>query len=103
MQRQPRNRRCTRSVRHEIWLRPTTVTSRLWHATSSRVSVMRWPNSRRAERDKTHSEVLETHQTQSEAETTAVGRAFAERLEPGAVLLIDGPLGAGKTAFVRGL
>jgi tRNA threonylcarbamoyladenosine biosynthesis protein TsaE len=32
-----------------------------------------------------------------------VGRAFAERLEPGAVLLIDGPLGAGKTAFVRGV
>jgi tRNA threonylcarbamoyladenosine biosynthesis protein TsaE len=47
--------------------------------------------------------VLETHQTHSEAETAAVGRAFADRLEPGSVLLIDGPLGAGKTAFVRGL
>lgn len=47
--------------------------------------------------------MLETHQTHSEAETTAVGRAFADRLEPGSVLLIDGPLGAGKTAFVRGL
>ena len=47
--------------------------------------------------------MLETHTTDSEAETTAVGRAFAARLEPGAVLLIDGPLGAGKTAFVRGV
>jgi len=47
--------------------------------------------------------VLETHRTSSEAETEAVARAFAARLEPGDVLLIDGPLGAGKTAFVRGL
>lgn len=47
--------------------------------------------------------MLETHQTHSEAETTAVGRVFADRLEPGSVVLIDGPLGAGKTAFVRGL
>lgn len=47
--------------------------------------------------------MLETHTTESEAETTAAGRAFASRLEPGAVVLIDGPLGAGKTAFVRGL
>lgn len=45
----------------------------------------------------------EQHTTNSEAETTAVARAFAPRLEPGDVLLIDGPLGAGKTAFVRGL
>lgn len=47
--------------------------------------------------------MLETHHTHSEAETTAVGRALADRLEPGSVVLIDGPLGAGKTAFVRGL
>ena len=47
--------------------------------------------------------MAETHQTNSEAETSAIARAFANRLEPGDVLLIDGPLGAGKTAFVRGL
>jgi tRNA threonylcarbamoyladenosine biosynthesis protein TsaE len=47
--------------------------------------------------------VTETHHTASEAETEAVARAFAPRLEPGDILLIDGPLGAGKTAFVRGL
>lgn len=46
---------------------------------------------------------METHRTSSEAETEAVARAFAARLEPGDVLLLDGPLGAGKTAFVRGL
>jgi tRNA threonylcarbamoyladenosine biosynthesis protein TsaE len=47
--------------------------------------------------------VTESHLTTSEAETVEVARAFAARLEPGDVLLIDGPLGAGKTAFVRGL
>lgn len=47
--------------------------------------------------------MAETYQTASESETEAVARAFAARLEPGDVLLIDGPLGAGKTAFVRGL
>jgi tRNA threonylcarbamoyladenosine biosynthesis protein TsaE len=46
---------------------------------------------------------VETHRTTSEAETEAVARAFAARLEPGDVLLLEGPLGAGKTAFVRGL
>lgn len=47
--------------------------------------------------------MIESHLTTSEAETIEVARAFAARLEPGDVLLIDGPLGAGKTAFVRGL
>ncbi|HUF24587.1 MAG TPA: tRNA (adenosine(37)-N6)-threonylcarbamoyltransferase complex ATPase subunit type 1 TsaE [Vicinamibacterales bacterium] len=47
--------------------------------------------------------MFETHQTKSEEETMEVARAFAPRLEPGDVLLIEGPLGAGKTAFVRGL
>lgn len=45
----------------------------------------------------------EQHITNSEDETMAVARAFAARLEPGDVLLLEGPLGAGKTAFVRGL
>ena len=45
----------------------------------------------------------ETYQTESEAGTVAVARDFAARLEPGDILLISGPLGAGKTAFVRGL
>ncbi|MDQ3170926.1 MAG: tRNA (adenosine(37)-N6)-threonylcarbamoyltransferase complex ATPase subunit type 1 TsaE [Acidobacteriota bacterium] len=47
--------------------------------------------------------MTEAFHTASEAETESVARAFAARLEPGDVLLIDGPLGAGKTAFVRGL
>ena len=41
--------------------------------------------------------------TRSEAETAAVGRALAEQLNPDDVLLLSGDLGAGKTAFVRGL
>lgn len=39
----------------------------------------------------------------SPAETEAVGAALAERLGPGAVVAFTGGLGAGKTAFVRGL
>jgi tRNA threonylcarbamoyladenosine biosynthesis protein TsaE len=41
--------------------------------------------------------------TRSEAETVAAGREFAGTLAAGAVLLLSGDLGAGKTAFVRGL
>lgn len=41
--------------------------------------------------------------TTSEQETAAVARALAATLKPGAVLLLSGNLGAGKTAFVRGL
>ena len=41
--------------------------------------------------------------THSEEETADVARALAATLAPGAILLISGPLGAGKTAFVRGL
>ena len=39
----------------------------------------------------------------SEEETAAVARQLAARLAAGAVLLLSGDLGAGKTAFVRGL
>ena len=41
--------------------------------------------------------------TRSEEETSAAGELFAGRLGPGAVVLLHGDLGAGKTAFVRGL
>ena len=41
--------------------------------------------------------------TASEDETRAVARDLAQTLQPGAVLLISGDLGAGKTVFVRGL
>ena len=39
----------------------------------------------------------------SEADTTEAGRTLAPRLAAGDVLLLYGDLGAGKTAFVRGL
>ena len=39
----------------------------------------------------------------SEEETTAVARHLAAGLTAGTVLLLSGDLGAGKTAFVRGL
>ena len=41
--------------------------------------------------------------TSSPAETEAVGRALAGRLRPGTVVAYRGGLGAGKTAFTRGL
>ncbi len=41
--------------------------------------------------------------TSSESETSAVGCALGRVIETGAVLLLTGDLGAGKTAFVRGL
>jgi tRNA threonylcarbamoyladenosine biosynthesis protein TsaE len=43
------------------------------------------------------------HVTRSEEETAAVARALAGSLQAGDVLLLSGNLGAGKTAFVRGL
>ena len=41
--------------------------------------------------------------TASEAETVRVAASLARELDRGAVLLLSGELGAGKTAFVRGL
>jgi len=41
--------------------------------------------------------------TRSEAETVSVGSEFARTLAAGAVVLLTGDLGAGKTVFVRGM
>ncbi len=46
---------------------------------------------------------MRTIDTTSEEETTEAGKNIAAELRVGDVVLIDGPLGAGKTAFVRGL
>ena len=48
----------------------------------------------------TTSRSLETH---SEEETAAAGRELARTLESGSIVLLSGELGAGKTAFVRGI
>jgi len=44
-----------------------------------------------------------TFTTHSELETTAAGRDLASHVTAGSVVLLIGDLGAGKTAFVRGL
>lgn len=44
-----------------------------------------------------------TFTSQSEADTRYVARTMAAKLKPGAVVLLSGDLGAGKTAFVKGL
>lgn len=41
--------------------------------------------------------------TRAEEETAAVGRDLVRTFAPGAVVLLTGDLGAGKTAFVRGM
>ena len=41
--------------------------------------------------------------TNSPAETEAIGAALGKRLSPGTVIAYRGDLGAGKTAFTRGL
>jgi tRNA threonylcarbamoyladenosine biosynthesis protein TsaE len=45
----------------------------------------------------------ETLVTRTERETREAGRALAERLRPGDVVLLTGDLGMGKTVFARGL
>ena len=45
----------------------------------------------------------ETFLTHSPEETEALGQRLAARLTPGAVIAYEGDLGAGKTAFTRGL
>jgi tRNA threonylcarbamoyladenosine biosynthesis protein TsaE len=47
--------------------------------------------------------VATTISTHSEPETASVARELARRLKAGSVVLLFGQLGAGKTAFVRGL
>ena len=42
-------------------------------------------------------------QTDSEARTRELAAALALHLQPGDVIALDGPLGSGKTCFVRGL
>jgi tRNA threonylcarbamoyladenosine biosynthesis protein TsaE len=44
-----------------------------------------------------------THQSNSEEETRRIAAALAKELRAGAIVLLKGDLGAGKTAFVRGL
>jgi len=49
------------------------------------------------------STVIRLFTTHSESETTAVGRDLGVTLDAESVVLLYGDLGAGKTAFVRGL
>lgn len=46
---------------------------------------------------------MQTYISRSEAETEAIGESFAKNLKPGTVVAMYGDLGAGKTAFVRGM
>ena len=41
--------------------------------------------------------------TENELETTAAGESFSKKLKPGDVIAMYGDLGAGKTAFIRGI
>ena len=43
------------------------------------------------------------HYSKSPQETEALGQALVQKLAPGAVVAFSGDLGAGKTAFVRGM
>ena len=46
---------------------------------------------------------MEIFRTVSPEETESAALRFAERLGPGSVVALTGPLGAGKTAFVKGI
>lgn len=46
---------------------------------------------------------MQTFISRSEAETEAIGEAFAREIADGTVIAMYGDLGAGKTAFVRGM
>ena len=46
---------------------------------------------------------MQTYISNSENETEAIGAMFAKTLNPGSVIAMYGDLGAGKTAFVRGM
>lgn len=46
---------------------------------------------------------MKTYKSRSEAETRATGKAFAAELCRGDVIALDGDLGCGKTAFVKGV
>jgi tRNA threonylcarbamoyladenosine biosynthesis protein TsaE len=46
--------------------------------------------------------VQRTSSSSSERETAELGAALARTLRPGAVVYVEGDLGVGKTAFVRG-
>ena len=41
--------------------------------------------------------------TNSAEETIEIGKSFAEKLNKGAVVLLSGEMGAGKTVFVKGM
>ena len=46
---------------------------------------------------------MQTYISHSEAETESIGEKFAKDLPDGTVIAMYGDLGAGKTAFVRGM
>ena len=46
---------------------------------------------------------MQTYISRSEAETEAIGEAFSREIPDGSVVAMYGDLGAGKTAFVRGM